>query len=110
MRVSLNQFDVTETVFTGHGSLALMTGISGGAAVRYLFLYDGAGPIPPATPATDPAVLQVIAVGPGANFSYAPTAQFPNIGTALTWGVSDTLATFTASADSFFVHTEAQGP
>ncbi len=99
------QYGTNADPFTGRGTVSLMNGINNSLNARFIFIADGAA-IAGATPATD--VVQVIAVGPGANFSWTPSAQCAKFNVGCTWGVSDTLATFTASADSFYVRTEAE--
>jgi hypothetical protein len=83
-------------------TLALISGWSGAAVVRYLQLFDSAAPAPGSVP------RQSFPVGPGRTFSFGQSELGPAFGAACFWAVSDTGPTYTQSADSFWVYAEGQ--
>lgn len=104
-RVNSGQYGTGGTVFSGRGSVSLVNGYNASANLRYIFFADAAA-IAAATAVT--AVVNAIAVGPYANFSWTPSESCAPMGTAFTWKISTTPNVMTDSADNFYVRTEAQ--
>ena len=101
-RINTNQYAAAGVVSATPATLALVTGFNNGAAARYFQVFDKA-----TAPAGGDVPVQSFLVGVGANFSYAPSGLLAPLGVGLSWGVSSTPNTFTASAELFWVHAEA---
>lgn len=101
-RVQTNTYAAVGQLLAGPGTLVLVTGFNASLTLRYFQLFDKAAVLAPGD-----IPVQSFPVGGLVPFSWAPSPMGAPFGASCRWGISSTPQLYTAAAELFWVHGEA---